>query len=118
MLEADGQKGALATAFWRVTPYFCLALLAIWLLLGMGGFWFMERMHARSLQAEAEQQAWVVADKIDRFTEDLRGIAENALTIQSISDPTSVEPFFQQYWQSLRIGGYGSLSISISTLTA
>lgn len=113
-LEADVQKGVLATVLWKVVPPSCVALLAIWLLVGIGGVWVLNQRNVESLQAAAEQQTWAVADKIDHFFDNLRAIADNALTINAFIDPLSVEHFLQPFFRSFRIGEYGSLSISMT----
>lgn len=114
MLEAEGQKGVLATVLWKVVPPSCVALLAIWLLVGIGGIWVLNQRDAESLQAAAEQQTWVVADKIDHFFDNFRAIADNALTVNAFVDPLSIEHFLQPFFRSFRIGEYASLSISMT----
>ncbi|MDH3660137.1 MAG: HAMP domain-containing histidine kinase [Alphaproteobacteria bacterium] len=110
-LEACEQKGVLATVLWRVVPPSCAALLAIWLLVGIGGVWVLNQRNVESLEAAAEQQTWAVADKIDHFFDNFRAVADNALTINAFVDPLSVEHFLQPFFRSYRIGEYRSLSI-------
>lgn len=116
-LQANGQKGVLATVLWKVVPPSCVALLAIWLLVGVGGAWVLNQRNVESLKAAAEQQTWAVADKIDYFYNNLRGIADNALTINAFVDPLSVEHFLQPFFRSFRIGGYSSLAITMTDFT-
>ncbi len=117
MQRADGQKGVLSTVLWKVVPPSCVALLAIWLLVGIGGVWVLKQQSSRSLQAAAEQQTWAVANKIDNFFDSLRGIGDNALTINAFVDPLSVEHFLQPFFRSFRIGAYTSLAITMTDFT-
>lgn len=117
MLRADGQKGVLSTVLWKVVPPSCLALLAIWLLVGIGGVWVLKQQDSKSMQAAAQQQAWAVADKIDHVFDSLRGVADNALTINAFLDPLSVEHFLQPFFRSFRIGAYSSLAITMTDFT-
>ena len=117
MQKAGAQKGVLSTVLWKVVPPSCVALLAIWLLVGIGGVWVLKQQSTQSMQAAAEQQTWAVADKIDSFFDSLRGIANNALTINAFVDPMSVQHFLQPFFRSFRIGEYSSLEITMTDFT-
>lgn len=117
MQRTRGQKGVLSTVLWKVVPPSCVALLAIWLLVGIGGVWVLKQNNAQSLKAAAEQQTWAVADKIDNFYNSLRSIADNALTINAFVDPLSVEHFLQPFFRSFRIGHYSSLAMTMTDFT-
>ncbi|MEZ5935657.1 MAG: HAMP domain-containing sensor histidine kinase [Alphaproteobacteria bacterium] len=114
ILDLHRQKGVLATVLWKVVPSSCVALLAIWMLVGIGGVWMLNQRNAESLKAAAEQQAWAVVDKVDHFVDSLRSIADNALTINAFVDPLSVEHFLQPFFRSFRIGEYSSLVIAMA----
>ncbi len=117
MQRADAQQGVLSTVLWKVVPPACVALLVIWLLVGIGGVWVLKQNSAQGLKAAAEQQSWAVAEKVDNFYDSLRGVADNALTINAFVDPLSVEHFLQPLFRSFRIGAYSSLEITMTDFT-
>lgn len=88
-----------------------MALLVLWLLVGITGGRLLNEKAAENLKLAANQQTWVIADKVDTLMDRLRGIASNALTINAFVDPLSVEHFIKPFFQSLRFGDYDSLTI-------
>lgn len=114
MPQADAHRGVLAEVLWKVVPPAFAALLAIWMLVGIGGIWVLNQRHAENLKSAAAQQTWAVADNIDHFFDSLRSVADNALTINAFVDPVSVEHFLQPFFRSYRIGQYTSLTITMT----
>ena len=114
MQQAEGQRGVLAEVLWRVVPPAFAALLAIWLLVGIGGLWVLNQRQDESLKLAASQQTWAVAGKIDHFFDSLRSVADNALTINAFVDPLSAEHFLRPFFRSFRIGQYSSLKITMT----
>lgn len=92
-------------------PPSCAALLVLWLFVGIAGSRLLNERTVENLEFAADQQTWIVVDKVDVLMDRLRGIAGNALTINAFVDPLSVEHFLMPFFRSLRFGDYDSLII-------
>lgn len=95
-------------------PLSCTTLLAIWLFVGIVGERLLEEKAVEGLEFAADQQTWVIADKVDALMQRLRGIAGNALAVNAFVDPLSVEHFLSPFFRSLRFGNYDSLIIAMT----
>ncbi len=103
-----GNRGVLETVLWKVMPLSCLSLLGIWILVAVGGEWLLQKRSVEHLEHAAEQQTWVVVERVEGLVERLRNVANNALTINAFLDPESVEHFLEPFFSSLRFGDFDS----------
>ena len=111
------QRGVLETVLWQVMPLSCLALLGIWLLVAAGGEWLLKKRSIEYLEATAQQQTWIVVEKVEGLMERLRDVANNALTINAFLDPVSVEHFIEPFFSSLRFGAFESPVVKMVDFT-
>ncbi|MGH1479556.1 MAG: sensor histidine kinase [Geminicoccales bacterium] len=113
-MTRSANNGVLASVLWKVIPPSCLALLVLWLFVGIAGGRLLNERAIENLKFAADQQTWVIADKVDNLVDRLHGIASNALTINAFLDPMSVEHFIKPFFRSLRFGDYNSLMIAMT----